>query len=493
MMKWNKRPYQIECKKAIKTAYDKGINKQLIVQATGCGKRMGAIDLMNNFNRSLFIAHREELIMQPFHDIDKYWPFEVGIIKGPRFEIDKRIVVASVQTLCNRLDKINPETFDFIAVDEAHHYCSTSFLKTVRHFRPKLLTGWTATPKRLDGLNLSNIFEELIFEYGIEKGINEGYLAPIEAYQIKTPTDISKVGKTAGDFKINELSEAVDSLQRNALIVQKYQQYTPGRQGIAFCVDVDHAYNLRDAFRRAGISAETIVSDESRCPNRSELVKAFKNGEITIVTNVTILTEGFDYSDVGVGLMARPTQSETLYKQCIGRLTRLKSEEYKQKFGTNNAIILDFVDNTNKHSLINAWELEKDMPIEDRLFVPKAHKEKLIEEREKRIRKIQVEVGKDKKINLLKLPEVHVWQSEKMLEMATEAQLKWIKDLGVWEEGIEYTKAMASELISGQSAKEWQIRWLAERQYDVSGTVTQGQYQKVKWQMEQRDKYKMTV
>jgi superfamily II DNA or RNA helicase len=881
-MKWNKRPYQIECKKAIKTAYDKGINKQLIVQATGTGKRMGALDLMNNFNRSLFIAHREELIMQPFNDIDKYWPFEVGIIKGPRFEIDKKIVVASVQTLCNRLDKINPETFDYIAVDECHHYASETFLKTVRHFRPKLLTGWTATPKRLDGLNLSNIFEELVFEYGIEKGIQENFLAPIEAYQIKTPTDISSVGKKAGDFKIKELSEAVDSLQRNALIVQKYQQYTPERQGIAFCVDVEHAYNLRDAFRRTGISCETIVSDESRCPNRSELVKAFKNGEVTIITNVTILcldlkteiltkrgwlkwnemnyndlvanynldgsiffqkpyeiikrklydfekmvvlkskqsnirvtnthrmiyrsnnkcnwkktsseelinkkweypscgnanpikfilkndnklksnlkrrisanayvlrkdhnysfddsiieakkrielklnlryknpneltlsecsligfwlgdgsinrlirqgveytlcqskvypniinyidnlllkcnidnikrdkgnyyvwsiprgtgfgkqkkngifhlepylnkngveyfwglnknqmnalieglwyadgrhgkanlipqtkiigstfydlisllqailvcrgykanisktnqssrsdkykelyiltienrktqsvksrknefqmnydslnnineevwcvkteskniitrregrvcimgnTEGFDHSDVGVGIMARPTQSETLYKQCIGRVTRLKSDAFKQKFGTDKGIILDFVDNTSKHALVNAWELEKDMPIENRLFVPQAHKEKLIEEREKRIRKIQVQIGKDKKINLLRLPEVVVWQSEKMLEMATEAQLKWIRDLGVWEEGIEYTKAMASELISAQPAKEWQVRWLAERQYDVSGTVTNGQYQKVKWQLEQRDKYKMTI
>jgi superfamily II DNA or RNA helicase len=165
------RPYQEKCKRAIKENYDKGVREQLIVEATGLGKRLQSVELMRHFNRSLFIAHREELIGQAYDEIEKFWPMEVGIIKGQAFEIDKRIVVASVQTLQNRLDRIKPETFDYIVVDEAHNYLSPSYLRTIRHFKPKLRTAWTATPKRLDGLSLTNIAQELVFQYRIEDGM----------------------------------------------------------------------------------------------------------------------------------------------------------------------------------------------------------------------------------------------------------------------------------------------------------------------------------
>lgn len=487
------RPYQIACKHAIKNNYDKGITKQLVVAATGVGKRMMALNLMKHFPRALFIAHREELIMQAFNEIEKYWPMQAGIIKGTRFEIDKPIVVASVQTLYNRLDKINPTTFPLVIVDEAHHYVSRTYLEAIRHFEPKLLTAWTATPKRLDGLSLSNLVQEIVFEYGIEDGIDDGFLAPIEAFQIRTPTDISTVKRTAGDFNQKQLSEKVDSELRNNLIVKKYEEYTPGRQAIAYCVTMDHAYNLRRHFVDAGISCETIVSDIKRCPNRADIVADFQKGKIQVLTNVNILTEGFDYEDVGAVLMARPTQSETLYVQSIGRGTRIKSDAFQEKFGTNKLTILDFVDNTGKLTLVNAWELERQKPIKDRKFLPEEHKKKLLLEVEKRDARLRVVYGTDKKINLLKLPEVVAWNSEKMLDPASEKQIEWIKSMNVWQEGIEYTKQMASELISNQPAAEWQIRFLGQHKYDVSGKVTLGQYQKVKQQIENRGKYKMST
>lgn len=485
------RPYQIECKRKIKKNYDNGINRQLIVQATGTGKRLEAVNLAKHFNRTLFKAHREELIMQAYEEIDQYWPMNVGIIKGSRFEVDKKIVVASVQTITNRLDRIHPDTFDLIIVDEAHHYVSPSYLRAVRHFNPKLLTGWTATPKRLDGLSLSNIFDDIVFQYRIEDGIKDGWLCPLEAYQVRTQSDISTVKRTAGDFNLKQLSEKIDSELRNNLIASKYKEYAEGTQAIAFCVDINHAYNLARVFREHGINCETVVSDTERCSNRNELVSKFSRGEITVLTNVNILTEGFDYSDVGCILMARPTQSETLYIQSIGRGTRLKSEKFKQKNGTDKCVILDFVDNSGKLSLVNAYELEKGKPIEDRVFLPESHKKILLEEREKRERRMKVLYGTDKKINLLRLPELRPWDSEKMRDPATEKQIKWIKDMGIWQEDVEYTKAMASELISGQPAREWQIRWLAEQRYDVSSGVSLGQYQKVKWMQDQRGKYKM--
>ncbi len=492
MMNIHWRPYQIECKKAIKENYDKGITKQLIVAATGTGKRLMAVNLMKHFPRSLFIAHREELIIQAFNEIETFWPLQAGVIKASRFEIDKKIVVASVQTLYNRLDRIDPETFPLIIIDEAHHYVSRTYLETIRHFNPKLLTAWTATPKRLDSISLSNLVQDLVFEYNIRDGISDEFLAPIEAYQIRTSTDISKVKRTAGDFNQKQLSEKCDSALRNNLVVAKYLEYIPGRQSLVYAVDINHAYNLRDEFRVREISCEAVVSDTKRCPNRKEIIAAFTNGEIDVLTNVNILTEGFDYSDIGGILMTRPTQSETLYIQSIGRGTRIKSRAFQEKFKTDKCIILDFVDNSGALSLVNAWELEKGEKIEDRIFVPAAHKEKLIGEREARERRLRVVYGTDKKINLLKLPEVTPWNSEKMLEPATEKQIEWIKQMGMFQEEVEYTKAMASEVISNQPAAEWQIRYLGEHKYDVSGKVTIGQYQKVKWQIENKQKYKMT-
>jgi superfamily II DNA or RNA helicase len=203
-------------------------------------------------------------------------------------------------------------------------------------------------------------------------------------------------------------------------------------------------------------------------------------------------TEGFDFNDVGTILMCRPTLSETLYIQCLGRSTRLKSQEFIKQFGTDKAIVLDFVDNTGKLNLINAYELEKDIPIEDRIFLPAAHKEKLLlEEKKRRERMIKQEAGRDRKIDLLRLPQVKVWDNAKMLEPATEKQLDWMKKAGVWADNTEYTKKQASELISNLPCQEWQIRYLAIKGYDVTHGASIGQYQRVKQAIEMKEKYVM--
>ena len=485
------RPYQISCKNSIRENFQQGITEQLIVQATGTGKRLQAINLIQHFKTVLFVAHREELIMQAYDDIVRFYPMQCGIIKGQVFEIEKRIVVASVQTLYNRLDRIDPNHFDLLLVDEAHHYVSKTYLACVRHFNAKLSTFWTATPKRLDGLSLSNIAQKIVHEYRIEHGIQDGWLANVDAYQVRTETSLDGVRRIAGDFNQKQLSERVDSRQRNTLIAMRYGKYCKGEQAIAFCVDIQHAINLRDILREHGYKAETVVSDETICPNRSEILQHFSEGKIDVLTNVNILTEGYDYADVGCILMARPTQSESLYIQCIGRGTRLKSKTFEDKFGHSSCIVLDFVDNAGKHSLVNAYELEKGKPIEDRIFISSSDREKLIEERERRIATIEVNHGKDKRIDLLRLPKITVWQTEKMLEPATEKQLKWIRDLGLYQEDVEYTKAMASELISALPAKPWQITWLRNQGYDVSGDVTAGQYSRVKYLFDNKNKFKM--
>ena len=484
------RPYQQEAKNKIREAFhNRNLKSALVVMATGLGKRLLSIDIAKHFKKVLFIAHREELIEQAFNEFEQYHTFQTGIIKGSRFEIDKKFIVASAQTLYRRLDKIPKDTFDHIIVDEAHFFAAKTFLEPLHYFTPRLLLGYTATPYRLDGLSLSNIFEEKICDYDIEYGVKNGFLAKPEAYKIRTQTDLSEVKKLGGDFNIGQLSEAVDTEIRNELIVSKYCEMSKGEQALCFAVDIKHAINIKNKFIEHNISSEVIVSDEIICSNRKELITNFKNGKIQVLVNVDILTTGFDYSDIGVIIQARPTQSKTLFVQQIGRGTRLKSQAFQKRFDHNTCIILDFVDNTKKNNLINCEELDRGKPLEKRVFTNKNDMAKLLEAREKR--KIFVSNEVDMKINLFALPEVSISNSERMLEQATEKQISFLKSLNIWTEGVEYTKRQASEFISNTPAQSWQLQKLRNWGYNITDGASIGQFQKVKQKLESDSKYKI--
>ena len=525
------RPYQLDCDKAIQKNLKKGTKRQLIVEGTGLGKRLQSVWSSRHYNRILFIAHTEELIQQAYEDFELFFPMQCGIIKGPRFDIDKRIIIASAQTLWRRLDKMPKDMFDYVIADEVHHYLSKTFLLPLNHFEPELFTGWTATPTRLDGLNFSNIVDGIIHDYPLEDGIKDHWLSEIDAIRVKTNIDLKGVKKQAGDFNNKELSNRVDCRGRNQLIVNRYKEHGRGLQGVCFCVNIEHAENMKYIFNENGISAETIHSKISK-EERTRINREFKNGDIQILTNVNVLTEGWDYADIGVLMMARPTMSLSLYMQMIGRASRLKSlkfiekatgrilTEVTKKLGISldrfiynkgkipfyknksdikdmtdqelhfykrlrhhsRAIILDFVDNTGNHSLINTWELDKKKKAKNKSFVSEEKRTKLIDAEETRAREIKNLYNDDVRVDLLKLPEIRIISSARMLEEATGPQVDWLKRGGVWQEDVTYTKAQASEFISNFECQHWQLQKLATWGFDVSNGATIGQFQEAQRQ-----------
>jgi superfamily II DNA or RNA helicase len=474
------RKYQKEILQALNRFEQKGGKRALVVAAQGTGKRLTSITHSLKYNKILFICHTEELIEQAREEFENFYPMQIGIVKAQQFDIGQKVTISSPQTLYKRLDKIPENTFDLIIVDECHRYLAKTWIIPLHYFQPKMMTGWTATPTRLDGLNMSNIFEEIVYDYPIDKAINEGYLCKLDAYRIKTQCDLSTLHKLGGDFKLNELSDKVDTDERNRLIVEKYLEYAEGRQTLAFCVDIKHAERLRDCFKAKCINCEMIVSDKELCDNRKELVSDFKNKKIQVITNVEILTTGFDYCDVACILMARPTQSLALYLQSIGRVTRIKSDVFQFDFGKNDGIILDIVDVSGKHNLINTWTLEEGKRIEDRIFMNDERKTVLIEKRDSEQREREAKVlkiiGKDRKINLLPIPKCIIpFYYLATNAIATEAQLGYMKKIGVYQEGVEYTKGQASELISNSCATSAQIYKLNSLGYDVSKGVSRGE------------------
>lgn len=475
------RDFQQEGITKVFDALKNGIKRQLMVYATGLGKTFTSTCIMKEFKRTLWITHVEELIIQSARAIVHENPTAtVGIIKQERFDIDHDIVVASIQTLHRRLEKIDPNTFDCIVIDEAHLAMAPTWLKAIGHFKPKLLLGLTATPERLDGISLGNLFDQITIEKGIDYGIQEGYLVELEGVRVSTNVDLDKVRTTAGELNSGDLSRTINTPERNRQIVSKWQEYCPDTSTIAFCVDMKHAQDLCEAFNNKGISSRFVVSDERLCPDRKEVIAGFKRGDFKVLTNVMILTAGFDHPPVETIITARPTKSKTVFLQQVGRGTRpivdvsLETKDLRREViklsGKKKCTILDIVDATNRHQLINTFTLDKDKPLEEKTFMLEEVKQE-IAFKVARQRKLEKERKADEKVNLIKLPEIKINNSPAMQEPATEKQLKWLKDLGYDVENIIYTKRDCSELISNSPAYKWQVDQLARNGYDVSKGV----------------------
>jgi len=208
-----------------------------------------------------------------------------------------------------------------------------------------LLVGVTATPERGDAVGLSTVFDEVVYEKGLRQMVEEGWLARIRAFRASTDTDLSGVHSRMGDYVQSELSEAVNTPERNLFTLRCYQVQANWQRAVVFCVDVQHAKDLADVFEGEGIPAAAVYGDMPT-EARRECLRAFSAGELLVLTNVGVLTEGYDEPHIGALIMARPTKSVGLYLQMLGRGTRLAD-------GKEAVTVIDLADCTD-HKLPSA-------------------------------------------------------------------------------------------------------------------------------------------
>ena len=244
---------------------------------------------------------------------------------------------------------------DGILVHNCHHATSSTYVNILKYFEcykgdekynknNKLLLGVTATPTRSDKVGLNTIFDELVYSYDIRKGIENGYLSNIKAYSVKSTADLSKISSSGGDFTISELSEVIDTEERNKLIVSSYLELAKDTRAIAFTASIQHAQDLTECFNSVGVPSAYIIGD-TNTEDRQEIFEKFKSGEIKVLCNVSVLTEGLDIPEIETVLMARPTKSSILYPQMLGRGLRLSPDK-------EHLILIDFVDNTGKNNIM---------------------------------------------------------------------------------------------------------------------------------------------
>lgn len=323
------RYYQQEAIDAVMDGLEKGTKRPLIVLPTGGGKTVVFSHVPQALpGKMLVLAHREELLHQASRTISSINPdLSVSIEQAQNYaNEDDDVVIASVQTLgregSDRIERFPKDHFTSIVIDEAHHLPAKTYMNILEYFTPKLQLGVTATPQRGDNVRLLDAFDDIVYFRTINEMIEEGYLVDMVGYRFDTNTDISGVGTSNGDYAVGQLSDTINTPQRNNLVVDAYSNLATDRKAIVFCATVDHAYSVMEAFNKRGIKSNCVVGATDK-EERSQIFKDFSEGKIQVLTNVGVATEGYDEPSIGCVILARPTKSPVLYSQAVGRGLRL--------------------------------------------------------------------------------------------------------------------------------------------------------------------------
>jgi ATP-dependent helicase IRC3 len=354
------RPYQIEALKAIVSHHEKGVNRQVVACATGTGKTVLFAQLPEHIpGQMLVLAHREELIDQAINKIKSANPsLDVSKEMADHYaDPDSDVIVASVATLgrkdSERSKRFNWDNIKTVVTDECHHATSQSY-KNIYEMAgvlspdtKKLHVGFTATPRRADHQGLSEIYDQIVFNYTIRQGIDENYLVEIRGIKVDTKTSLDAIATKAGDLDQSELAVTVNTPYRNQLIVQAWKDNAENKQTIAFAVDIQHSKDLAQAFVDNGIKAEALWGND---PERESKIARHRSSKTTVLVNCAVLIEGYDDPAVSCIILARPTKSSVFFTQCVGRATRLYLGKY-------SCLIIDVCDSTSRHSLISVPSL----------------------------------------------------------------------------------------------------------------------------------------
>ncbi len=311
------RPYQLESIEAARNCFRQGTKRLLLVCPTGGGKTVIASEVVRaaalKGSRVLFLAHRRELITQTS---SKLASFDVahGVIQaGVMARPGRMVQVASVPTIVNRLDNM-PEQ-DLIFVDEAHHCAAGSYVKILDRFPGARVIGLTATPWRIDGKGLGDIFDGHVQVATPDELHQLGFLCPVKCFTFK-PIDTSGVSVTAGDYNLGQLGEAGKQIVGD--VVERYLEHAPGKRAVLFACNIEHSKSMAAAFVLAGVAAEHL-DGMTPVEERAAILKRLETGETKVLSNFGVCTEGWDMPSIEVVILCRPTLSESLALQMIGR------------------------------------------------------------------------------------------------------------------------------------------------------------------------------
>ncbi len=348
------RPYQQAAVDGVRDSFRSGRRRPLLVAPTGSGKTVifsyVTASAAAKGNRTLILVHRAELLEQCHRSLSQMDVPHGLIASGLTPDRSQLTQIASVQTLVRRFDRVVAP--DLIVIDEAHHATAGAWASVLAQYPNARVLGVTATPQRLDGKGLGQVFDDLIRGPEVTKLIDEGYLCKPVYYAPKT-VDLTGVHMVAGDYNRAEVAERMDRPTITGDAVIHYRKYAEGQPCIVFCTGIKHAEHVAQAFNASGYRFKVIDGTLAK-EERARRVLDLSSGALQGLVSVDIVSEGFDLPCVSTAILLRPTASLSLHLQQIGRVLRPSP-------GKQRAVILDHVGNCRRHGLaeeLRDWSLD---------------------------------------------------------------------------------------------------------------------------------------
>ena len=361
-MIYSLRPYQLNKVAEARAMMGSGNKSICLVSPTGSGKTVIAahiiLSALSKGRRVLFLAHRRELINQCADKLKALGVLDYNVILPRHPQANNQtsqMHIASIQTLIRR--ELPPA--DLIIIDECHHAAARQYQSLLTNYPNAYVLGLTATPERLDGKGLDDIFQSILDVATVPELIESGFLvrptclAPSKEMTEKISKSLSSIKIRGGDYDEGALGDAMDNQILIGDIVEHWKEWAFGQKTIVFAASILHSQHIVEQFTNAGIAAAHIDGKMSMS-ERERILSAWRTPELDVVSNCQILTEGFDYPELSCCILARPTKSCALYLQMVGRIMRTAP-------GKNGAIILDHAGNISEHGVPHAeriWALE---------------------------------------------------------------------------------------------------------------------------------------
>ena len=311
-----------------------GIKAFLIVLPTAAGKSKIVEEDLREFAKSR--QDFKGLILVPGVNILTDWQDR---IRTSLPELTDKIEIKTYAYMARHYADAQPDYYNYLVVDEAHHAVAPVLKRVIQYFNTEFTIGLTATDQRPDKKKLETVFGTYSTSLSLKEAMEKEVVAKANVYRIETNIDLSQVRFNGKDYVNADLEKKIRVTSRNELIVYVLEEFfTSGeaglRQGVIFCVNVNHANEMAKLLNSAGITAASYTG---QAKNPTALMEDFKQKKIRFLCACNMISEGWDYPELGILVMARPTLSKVLYLQQIGR--GLRKTDVKK-----NVIVIDVVD-----------------------------------------------------------------------------------------------------------------------------------------------------
>ena len=356
------RPYQEVAISDAITALDTHKNT-IVVAPTGAGKTIMLSALIGKRHkegkRILVLQHRDELVAQNREKFLKVNPnISTSIVNGTIKKWEGDAIFSMVQTLSRKNNLRHRPKFDMVVIDESHHAAADSYIRIIDAVRKDNehaeIVGFTATPNRGDGKGLRSVFTNCSHQIELATLIREGFLVPPKAYVVDVGVSEALEGVTrrGNDFDMDEVAQIMNKRVINERVVTEWEERAGDRKTVVFCSTINHAKDLLDMFIEHDVNAEMVIGDTPK-EERKQILHDLEFGDVQVVVNVAVLTEGFDAPPVSCVVLTRPCSFKSTMVQMIGRGLRILDPEIYPDQIKKDCVVLDFGSSILTHGALD--------------------------------------------------------------------------------------------------------------------------------------------